>query len=272
MKIGNIELPFRFVYVDAEGEITKRCLVSAKKAGIYIKGSQAGESVEKTYRIDRILQTIDSDYEWEKCPYLSPSYGNKAKHKEFSYSQGKSAGDGINNLFDFEKKMKAEQGNSKKEPTTKDAILGFVLLAIIIYAVYSFFGSDDDAKSEPVTPVKQENMVLSKDTVQPWPFTFSSLEIDCRYMPALVGKHENQYYALNGVAISGANKNNWKKLDADSDFWLNDPKNIGAKISVSDILKKGLASCEVKNNGSTHAYTIAPEGTLTSMQLINVKN
>lgn len=244
MKIGKIELPFRFVYVDAEGEITRRCLVSAKKSGIYIKGSQEGESTIKTYRIDRILETIDSDYEWDASPYSLPSYGNKITHKDFSCSPGKTTGTGINNLFDFENKMKTQKDNSIKESTTKDAILGLVLLAIIIYAAYSFFGGSDDVKSESVTPAKRVNLVLSKDTLQPWPFTFSSLEIDCRHIPALVGKYENQYYALNGIANGRASQNNWKTLDPDADFWLNNPEISGTKISVSDVIKEGLASCE----------------------------
>lgn len=140
--------------------------------------------------------------------------------------------------------MSKNTDNKKKESTTKDAILGFVLLAIIIYAAYSFFGSSDDVKNEPVTPAKRGNLVLSEDTLQPWPFTFSSLEIDCRHMPALVGKHENQYYALNGTANGRASQNNWKTLDPDADFWLNNPEISGTKISVSDVIKEGLASCE----------------------------
>lgn len=115
MKIGKIELPFRFVYVDAEGEITKRCLVSAKKSGIYIKGSQEGESTVKTYRIDRILETIDSDYEWDTSPYSPPSYDDTYFHK--------STGKGLNALFAQEKKLNSQSNGStakNKKPTDKN--------------------------------------------------------------------------------------------------------------------------------------------------------
>lgn len=144
------DLPFRFVYIDQYGEITKRSLVTANKSGIYIEGSQDGEDIVKTYRIDRIQKIIESDYEWNSCPYSEPYYSTKETDYYSAPNNGynNSASTGINAMFNFEKKLKAQMSNketnkaeaknvkTKAKGTKKELIIGLIAVLIILYLIF----------------------------------------------------------------------------------------------------------------------------------------
>ena len=75
-----------------------------------------------------------------------------------------------------------------------------------------------------------------------WPFTVDKGVIGCERGKAVKFVVDRKTYAVNGTATAYSKEAGFGWRDA-REIWLDDPKNPGGKIPISDMITAGLALC-----------------------------
>ncbi|MBO8132335.1 DUF2511 domain-containing protein [Dickeya fangzhongdai] len=110
------------------------------------------------------------------------------------------------------------------------------LKSLLVLSVFAFSTS---AFAVPLQAVDKESF---KGT---WPFSFSEGQLQCLKGGAyIMNFKDNKVYALTGLARNLGKSWGALPLESKTPVWLNDPKNKGAKMSLSDITDAALALCD----------------------------
>jgi hypothetical protein len=75
-----------------------------------------------------------------------------------------------------------------------------------------------------------------------WPFTVEAGVIGCERGQAIKFIADKKTYAVNGTAKSWSQQAGFGWRDA-REIWLDDPGNPGAKVPMTDVIKKGQTLC-----------------------------
>jgi hypothetical protein len=91
-------------------------------------------------------------------------------------------------------------------------------------------------------------VVSAEDLGDKWPLTIDSVVLRCKPHPnnekakmVWFSIDASHFYALNGTAISNAEKHGWIK-DI-KPIWKKDPKYPEIRVSVGPLIEKGLSLC-----------------------------
>jgi len=123
-------------------------------------------------------------------------------------------------------------------PTRTGIGLGGSLLAIAGLFILIAVLSEIPSSPPPPSIVKNTSVAIQKSMYgENWPFTVSSGVLECRNYEVTF-KAEGMTFAVNGQATA---KGKYQELEK---IWKDDPKFKGLKISVGDIIDKGLKLCD----------------------------
>ncbi|MGX4687784.1 DUF2511 domain-containing protein [Streptomyces sp. JNUCC 63] len=96
--------------------------------------------------------------------------------------------------------------------------------------------SDDDAKSvDTAEGTGEPTGYITERSVKPWPFTVASGTLACSGQAVTFAIAEGTY-GLNDAAR--------RKHPAPDPIWADDPDNPGARISLTEVIDKGLELCK----------------------------
>lgn len=82
MHISEDNLPFRFVYQNSKGVITKRSIAYiSKQNDDYFSGVQELDRAVRTFRKQQILEVLDTEEKWQNCEAPEPAPEEKKPPK-----------------------------------------------------------------------------------------------------------------------------------------------------------------------------------------------
>lgn len=82
MHISEDQLPFRFVYQNSKGVITKRSIVHiSKQSDYYFSGIQELDGAIRTFRKEQIQEVLDTEAKWLSCEAPEPEPEEKKPAK-----------------------------------------------------------------------------------------------------------------------------------------------------------------------------------------------
>lgn len=117
------------------------------------------------------------------------------------------------------------------------------LTAVFLITSSVFVTGCDSSEPEQPKNIKQISQATYSSE---WPFTSETVEIECYKGGVFVKDIETgNVYGLTGFANSLGTNGKTKSINInDADFWKQNPRLEGAKISLSPVISDALALCD----------------------------